>query len=423
MQPAQLALEAIRKKLIGKRLNYKEVYAVMDQIAKDRLGDILTTYFAASGYSKGFTEKEIYYLTKAMVATGERLHFRGIVADKHSVGGTPGTRTTFVVVPIVAFAGFKIPKGSSRAITTPGGTADDMEVLAKVEFSAKEIYHIVKRAGGCIVWGGSFNIAPADDEIIKVEEPLLFESYDKIIVSIIAKKIAFGSNHVVIDLPYGETMKVQHLKDAERLKEKFEKLARMFKMKLVVFIHKTDQPAGRGIGPVLEVREALRVLQQKEDRPRDLEERSLNLAGGLLDLCVSSRKALKTKVSKEYGTGREWARHILESGAAWEKMREIIHAQGGNPHIDSENLKPGRYHHTLRSNRKGTIKKMNSKNITIIARILGAPTDKKAGIYLEKKLGTHVERDSMLCTLYAESSHALKEAVDTLRHFQIFEIQ
>src|SRR5581483_3669156 len=117
MQPSQLALEAIRKKLIGKRLNYKEVYAVMDQISKDRLGDILTTYFAASGYSKGFSDKEIYYLTKAMVETGQRLHFRGVVADKHSIGGTPGTRTTLIVVPIVAFAGFKIPKSSSRAIT------------------------------------------------------------------------------------------------------------------------------------------------------------------------------------------------------------------------------------------------------------------------------------------------------------------
>lgn len=422
MQPSQLAIEAIRKKLIGKRLNYKEVYAVMDQIAKDRLGDILTTYFAASGYSKGFTEKEIYYLTKAMVATGQRLHFRGIVADKHSIGGTPGTRTTLIVVPIIAFAGFKIPKGSSRAITTPGGTADDMEVLSHVEFTADEIYKIVQRVGGCIVWGGSFNIAPADDEIIKVEEPLLFESYDKIIVSIMAKKIAFGSNHVVIDLPYGEHMKVQQAKDAERLKGKFERLAEMFKMKIRVFIHRTDQPAGRGIGPCLEVREALRVLQQKEDRPLDLQERSLNLAGGLLDLCLTSRKRLKNVIVKEYGTGREWARHILESGAAWEKMREIIHAQRGNSSIDSEDVKPGRYHYTLRSRKNGTIKRINSKNITIIARILGAPTEKRAGIYLEKKLGTHVEKDSMLATLYAQDNHALKEAIDSLPHFPVFEI-
>lgn len=423
MQPSQLALEAIRKKLIGKRLNYKEVYAVMDQIAKDRLGDILTTYFAASGYSKGFTTKELYYFIKAMVETGQQLHFRGVVADKHSIGGTPGTRTTLIVVPIVASAGFKIPKGSSRAITTPGGTADDMEVLAKVEFSAENIYKIVQKVGGCIVWGGSFNIAPADDELIKVEEPLLFESYDKILISIMAKKVAFGSNHVVIDLPFGEYMKVNHLKNAEKLKDKFEDLARMFKIKMRVFIHKTDEPAGRGIGPVLEVREALRVLQQKETCPLDLQERALNLAGGLLDLCLSSKKSLRGQITKEYGTGREWARHILESGAAWKKMQEIIKAQEGNPKIDSEDLKPGIHHHIIRGHKKGRIAKINSKNITILARILGAPTDKKAGIYLEKKIGEDVENDSMLCTFYAQQGHALKEAVNSFHNFPIFTIE
>src|SRR6185503_6892281 len=134
------ALEAIRKKLVGKKLSYKEIYAVMDEIAHQRLGDVLTTYFAASGYSKGFSNEEIYLLTKAMVETGETLHFKGIVADKHSIGGISGTRTTMIVVPIVAAAGYTIPKSSSRAITTPGGTADDMEVLAPVMFTKEQIY-------------------------------------------------------------------------------------------------------------------------------------------------------------------------------------------------------------------------------------------------------------------------------------------
>ena len=223
MDKATLALQAIQRKLVGKTLTYKEIYAIMDEIANERLGDILTTYFAASGYSNGFTDEEIFYLTKAMVATGEHLSFPGIVADKHSIGGVPGTRTTLIVVPIVAAAGFTIPKSSSRAITTPGGTADDMEVIADVELNKEQIYEVVKKTGGCIVWGGGVDIAPADDVIIKVEEPLLFESFDKVLVSIMAKKIAFGSNHVVIDLPYGERMKVHELKDAELLKKKFEK--------------------------------------------------------------------------------------------------------------------------------------------------------------------------------------------------------
>src|SRR6266480_4520130 len=187
MDQKELAIETIRKKLVGKTLTYQEIYAVMDEIVHNRMGDILTTYFAASGYAKGFTDEELYYLTKAMVQTGEQLHFPGIVADKHSIGGVPGTRTTLIVIPIVAAAGFLIPKSSSRAITTPGGTADDMEVLAPVTFTKQQIYRIVEKVNACIVWGGSVDIAPADDELIKVEEPLMFESFDKILVSIMAK--------------------------------------------------------------------------------------------------------------------------------------------------------------------------------------------------------------------------------------------
>ena len=209
------AINAITKKLTGKSLNYKEIYAIMDQIAQEKLGDVLTTYFAASGFSKGFSSEELYYLTKAMVETGEKLEFKGIVADKHSIGGVPGTRTSMIVVPIIAAAGFTIPKSSSRAITTPGGTADDFEILAPVNLTKNKIYSTVKKTNGCIVWGGSFNIAPADDVIIKVEEELLFESYDKILISIMAKKVAFGSTHVVIDLPYGESVKVHTLADAK----------------------------------------------------------------------------------------------------------------------------------------------------------------------------------------------------------------
>lgn len=415
------ALKAIRKKLVGKTLSYKEIYTIMEAISKKRLGDVLTTYFAASGYSKGFTDLELYYLTKAMIETGEKLHFKGIVADKHSIGGLPGTRTTLIVVPVVAEAGFIIPKSSSRAITTPGGTADDMEVLANVEFSQKQIYEIVEKTNGCIVWGGSFRIAPADDILIQVEEPLLFESYDKILVSIMAKKIAFGSTHVVIDIPYGDTVKVHRLKDASLLSEKFEYLAKRFKVKLKCIIHRTDEPFGRGIGPVLETREAIRVLQQKSNRPLDLEVRSLNLAGNLLDLCLQdSPQTLRREVKEKYGNGIGWATNILHSGNAFKKMREIIKAQGGNEKIDSEDLTPGKFSFAVKVAKGGVVKKINSKNATIIAKILGAPRHKGAGIFLEKKIGEMIKSHEVLYTLYSENEYNLKEAKDSLQGFPIF---
>jgi putative thymidine phosphorylase len=420
MDEQQIALNAIRKKLVGKELRYKDIFAVMDQIAHRRLGDILTTYFAASGYSKGFSNDELYYLTKAMVETGEKLHFEGIVADKHSIGGVPGTRTTPIVVAIVAAAGFKIPKSSSRAITTPDGTADDMEVLAPVELSKDKIYKIVEKTNGCIAWGGSFNIAPADDIIIQVEKPLLFESYDKVLVSIMAKKIAFGSNHVVIDIPWGKNVKVHNLEDAVSLANKFVYLARRFDIKLKPLIHRTEEPAGRGIGPALEIRESLRVLQQKINRPLDLEVRSVNLASTLLELCLKdSSKELREQIKKDYGNAFGWAMHILRTGLAFKKFQEIIEAQGGNPEIDSETLKLGKYTFDERANEHGTVRELNSKNITIIAKILGAPTQKGSGIYFHKKISDHIAKGEVLYTLFSENVYNLKEGKESLVNFPI----
>ncbi len=419
-----LALEALRKKLLGKKLTYKEIYSIMDQISHDKFGDVLTTYFAAAGYSEGFTNEELFFLTKAMVATGEKLHFSGIVADKHSVGGVPGTRTTFIVVPIIAAAGFKIPKSSSRAITTPDGTADDMEVLAPVLLTKEQIYKVVKKTNACIVWGGSVKIAPADDILIQVEKPLLFESYDKIIVSIMAKKIAFGSNHVVIDLPYGEMVKVHNLKEAEIIKNKFEYVAGKFGIKIRVLIHKTDEPAGRGVGPVLETREAIRVLQQKKFRSLDLEIRALNLAANLLEMCLEdSNQKLKNYVKKVYGNCHGWATDILKSGRAFKKMQEIIKAQGGNPNITSEKLKPARHIVKITAVTNSEIKSMNSKNITYVARLLGAPGQKKSGIYLNKKIGEKIKKGETIYTLFSENVYNLKEAKESLKNFPIFTLK
>jgi AMP phosphorylase len=415
-----LAINAIRKKLLGKNLTYKEIYAIMDQISRRKFNDILTTYFAASGYSEGFTNQELYYLTKAMVETGEKLEFKGIIADKHSIGGVPGTRTTPIVVAIVAATGFKIPKSSSRAITTPDGTADDMEVLAPVELTKKQIYEVVSETNGCIVWGGSFKIAPADDIIIQVEKPLMFESFDKILVSIMAKKIAFGSNHVVIDLPFGKSVKVHTLKDAEYIKLKFLFLAKKFKIKMRVLIHRTDEPAGKGIGPILEIREALRVLEQTKDRPLDLEIRALNLASNLLEICLEdSEKELRDSIKQIYGNAYGWAIDILQSGRALEKFKQIVKAQGGNPNFKSSTLKLGKYVFEAKADTGGIIKEINSKNVTSIAKILGAPKQKGAGIYLNKKIGEKIAKDETIYTLFSENVYNLKEGRESLINFPI----
>jgi putative thymidine phosphorylase len=314
----QEAIEAIKKKLTGKALSYHEIFSIMDQIATERLGPVLTTYFAAAGFMAGFNDEELYHLTKAMVATGPLLHFKGIVADKHSTGGVAGTRTTMIVVPIIAAAGYLIPKTSSRAITSPAGTADTMEVLAPVTFTPPQIEKLVEKAGGCIVWGGHLGLAPADDIIIKVEQPLAFESFDKIIVSIMAKKVASGATHLILDIPVGPTMKIQHFKDAEVIARKFTFLAKRFGIHVAVDSSEIRQNAGRGIGPVLEARDVLQVLEQDSERPLALEAKALRLAGKLLDLCFAD------SAEKSHLIGEDVARELLVSGKALEKMRQII---------------------------------------------------------------------------------------------------
>ncbi len=414
----RIAIEAIKKKLVGKKLTYNEVFTLMDEIANRRLGDVLTTYFAAAGFTEGFDNEELYYLTKAMAETGEQLKFKGVVADKHSTGGMAGTRTTMIIVPIVAAAGIKIPKNSSRAITSPSGTADTMEVVAPVTFSPKQIKQIVEKVGGCIVWGGHLGLAPADDIIIQVEEPLAFESFDKIIVSIMAKKIASGATHVIFDVPVGPNMKIRHIKDGAIIEKKFMRLGNRFGLKLIVDVNEARQPAGRGIGPVLEVRDVFQVLEQQKERPLKLEQKALRLASKLLDLCF-----VDIKGPYKPGMGEAVATEILTTGKALTKMREIIKVQGGDPECSCTNLSLGIYRHEVKSWRSGRVSGLNNRDVSVVARILGSPHDKKAGVYLERKLEDKLDTNDILCTLYSSDKWRLQEAIETVKHVPIYTIE
>jgi len=411
----EIAIKAIQKKILGKKITYKEIYAIMDEIAHERLSDILTTYFVASSFKEGYSEEELYYFTKAMVETGNRLKFKGIVADKHSVGGISGTRTTMIVVPIVAAYGYKIPKISSRAITTPAGTADVMEGIANINFQPQEIINIVEKVGGCIVWNGKLNIAPADDVIIRVEEPLMFESFDKIIISVMSKKIAAGTTHLVLDLPYGKTAKIHRFSDAQKVAKKFEMLAKKFNIKVAFDINEMLEPAGRGIGPILEARDVLYVLEQHIDRPLRLEAKALRLAGLLLDLCF--------KEEKKDLNGEEEARKILKNGLALKKFQEIVAAQGGDKEIKSSKLKLAKFKKDILATVSGKIKDINNYNLNTIAKILGAPKDKQAGIYLHKKLDHPVKKNEPIMTFYSNDPYLLKEAEVTMENLPIFTIE
>jgi thymidine phosphorylase len=383
------SLEAVHRKIRGERLGQEEYQAIARDIVNNRYSKIEMSAFVVACAEAGMEREEVLYLTRAMVDSGERLDWgESLVADKHCIGGVPGNRTTMIVMPIVAAHGMLIPKTSSRAITSPAGTADTMEVLAQVELEPERLREIVRDERGCLAWGGTARLAPADDILISVERPLSLDSPGQLVASILAKKVAAGSTHLLVDIPMGATAKVRHRSEALRLRKLFEYVGDSLGMHLEVLVTDGSQPIGRGIGPVLETRDVLQVLRNDSSAPADLREKSLLLAGRILEFDAGVRG----------GSGYRLAEQILVSGRALAKLQAIIEAQGRNP----EPPDLGRLRHEVPAPVGGVVTAIDNLQIARVARLAGAPMDKGAGVELFKKLGDPIQQGEALYAIYAE---------------------
>ena len=405
-----LSIDYIKKKLDGQRLTKKEIDQIVWDIVHNKLSAVELTYFVAACYTNVMTTEETILLTKAMVSHGDvlKLNKRPII-DKHSIGGIPGNRTSMIIVPIIAAAGYYIPKTSSRSITSPAGTADTMEVLANVTFPIKKMKEIVLKTHGCIVWGGSLNLAPADDKIISVERPLEIDAESQLLASIMAKKYSVSSTHILIDVPIGRDAKVKNRIGALKLKKEFEKIGKKLKKHIKVLITDGTQPIGNGIGPALEARDVLWLLKRDPRRPIDLEKKCLLMCEQIFSMI-------------EHKDGYKKALDILNSGKAYHKMVEIIKAQGGKE-IAAEDIKIGKHSHDIASAKSGRVASIDNILISRIARIAGAPRDKGAGIYLHKHVGNKVKRGEKLFTIYAEGIQDLEYARNVAKKNKTFIIR
>ncbi len=383
------SMEAIRSKIAGKRLEADQFREIARDIAQHRFSKMeLAAFLVASGQT-GLDRDEVLYLTQAMIETGTRLNWHEqLVVDKHCIGGIPGNRTSMLVVPIVAAHGMLIPKTSSRAITSPAGTADTMEVLAKVELSPDKLHHIIRHDRGCISWGGTANLAPVDDVLISVERPLSIDSQGQMVASILSKKLSAGSTHLLIDIPVGPTAKVRHMREALALRKLFEFVGDRLNIHLEVVITDGRQPIGRGIGPVLEARDVMQILNNDPDAPDDLRQKSLRLAGRVLEFDPDVRG----------GQGYTIARDILESGRALAKMNNIIDSQGRC----AEQPTLGKLNFEVKTETDGSVIGINNYHMAKLARFAGAPMDKGAGVELLKKLGDTVTKGDVLYRVHAE---------------------
>jgi thymidine phosphorylase len=385
--PPPRSLTAVREKINGAVLPPEAYQAIIEDISNHRYSRMELAAFlvAAAGF---MTSEEVLALTRAMISVGTQLNWhRDLVVDKHCIGGIPGNRTTMLVVPIVAAHGLIMPKTSSRAITSPAGTADTMEVLCDVNLDLETMRRVIEQENGCLIWGGHMRMAPADDIMISVERPLGIDTQEQMVASILSKKVAAGSTHLLIDIPMGPQAKVKSQVEAVRLRKMFEYVGGALGLTLDIVITDGHQPIGRGIGPALEARDVMQVLRQDEERPRDLEDKAVMLAGRMLDFDPAVRG----------GDGERIAREILQDGRALAKMNAILAAQGPAKEITCL----GSLTRDIIAPADGEVAVIDCAQLNHIARLAGCPMDKGAGIDLFVRVGDQVRKGDRLYRIHA----------------------
>jgi AMP phosphorylase len=286
-----------------------------------------------------------------------------------------------------------------------------MEVLAPVDFSVEEMKRIVLKTHGAIAWGGGMNLASADDKLIKIRNPLALDPRGMLLASILAKKKSVGAHYVVVDIPLGRGVKIMNMEDAEALGADFIKIGKRLDMTIEGLITDGSEPVGNGIGPGLEVKDVMQVLQGTG--PADLRNKSCMLAGKILELVGKVKE----------GEGYEAAFSLLQNGKAWSKMKEIVGEQGGNANFKESDIPIGHYKHTVRADREGKISHIDNKGISKIARAAGAPKNKGAGIYLYRLKGDRVKPGDLLFDIYAESEAALEYSIKALEVWKPIELE
>ena len=387
----------IRKKMDGEKLNKDQIHDIVVDILENRLSRIEISAWLTALYINGMDIDEIADFTMAMANTGDIVKFsRKPVFDFHSLGGVPGNKITPIVVSIVAAGGLMIPKTSSRAISSACGTSDFVETFCDIELEASKLMSISENVGGVFAWGGSMNLAPVDDMVIKIEHPLGINPRAQMLASIMSKKVAMGSTDLLVDIPMGAGTKVTTLENAKAYARDLMDLGERIGMHVECAITYADQPIGMAVGPKLEARECIRILEGNL-HPSSVVEKACECAGIILEMAGIPN-------------GTQRARELLETGAAHDKFMEIVVAQGGRPDLKADDLVPGEYSYDVVATNSGYVHDIRNKEVVTIAKFAGAPSDKGAGLLIFKKKGQRVEVGDTLMTIYAESPAKLRRA-------------
>jgi thymidine phosphorylase len=399
--PVLESLAGVRRRIHGQRLGADELLAILRDVSAGRYTDVHLAAFLTATAAMPLDGKETIDLTRAMVDVGERLHWASeLVVDKHCIGGLPGNRTTPIVVAIAAACGLTMPKTSSRAITSPAGTADVMETLAPVNLDLATLRRVVEAEGACLAWGGAMHLSPADELFVRIERELDIDTEGQLIASVLSKKIAAGATHVVIDIPVGPTAKMRSTEAAQHLEARLTQTAGNFGLTLRCLFTDGTQPVGRGVGPALEAYDVLAVLNSSPDAPEDLRARSAHIAGAVLELGGAAAK----------GAGVQMALATLDDGRAWSKFQRICAAQGG-----MRTPPRAAFVEPLLATHAGYITRIDNRKLSRLAKLSGAPESPAAGVRLETRLGDEVRAGQPLLYLHAQSPGELAYAMDYAR--------
>lgn len=405
--------DIISKKRDGKSLNAEELTYLVNGYVKGEIPDYQMSAFLMAVYFQGMTKEETAVMTDLVARSGDMVDLssiEGVKVDKHSTGGV-GDKTTLIVGPLAAACGVKVAKMSGRGLGHTGGTVDKLEAIPgmRVSLEREEFFDIVKKVGICVI-GQSGNLTPADKKLYALRDvTATVESIPLIAVSIMGKKLAAGSDCILLDVKTGSGAFMKSTEDSLALAEEMVSIGESAGKKTAALITNMDIPLGNNIGNSLEVIEAIETL--KNQGPKDLTAVCVELAANMLYL--AGRGDMESCESK--------VKEALENGSALNKLKEMIEAQGGDSSVvnDISKFEKASIEREVRSPREGYITFMDTKECGIASCLLGAGREKKeddidysAGIVLKKKTGDFVEKGEVLAVFYGNKEEKMQPAIE-----------
>jgi len=416
-------LEIIRKKRDGLKLTEEELKYVVEGYIKGEIPDYQMSAFLMAVFFKHLDEDETYTLTEIMARSGDYLDLSDIPGkkvDKHSTGGV-GDKTTLVVGPMVAALGLNFAKLSGRALGHSGGTIDKLESIPgfRTSLDREEFVEGVKKVG-VVISGQTGNIAPADKKIYALRDvTATVDEISLIASSIMSKKLAVGSDAMVIDVKVGSGAFMKNMEDARKLANLLVKIGKMHGRKTVALLTDMDQPLGRMVGNALEVLEAVETLQGHG--PEDFETLCVEIAANMLVL---------GEVYSKLERARMEARKVLKDGRALEKFKQMVEYQSGNPRVvdDPENVLTFASNIVdVKAQDEGFVDHINAEKVGMAVVMLGGGRTKKderidhsVGVEILKKRGDKVKKGDVIARIYASDFQKIQKArelVEEAYHF------